>query len=120
MVYADIRANRGVFKMTNLARTICKTFVAGSTALLAVLFMATGMAQAEVSAWTGCVTPGGTIIHLTRGDTPAEPCQGKQALVHLRDEAAFQNADANYKQGAISSTATSTFAGFSSPRRATA
>ena len=69
-------------------------------ALTAACLGTIGTAQAEVSAWTGCVTPGGSIIHLARGDRPKKPCKGNQVLIHLRDEAAFQNADANYKQGA--------------------
>ena len=59
------------------------TFVSGSTALLAVLLMAAGTAQAETSAWTGCVDPGGTIIHLARGDNPLVPCKRKHRLEHV-------------------------------------
>lgn len=78
-------------------RSIC-TF--GPMTLFVTAMLLTGTVQAELSAWTGCVTPGGTIIHLARGDQPAKRCQENQQLLHLRNEAAFQNTDANYKQGA--------------------
>jgi len=61
----------------------------------------THTALAETSAWTGCVTPGGAIIHLANGNEPKEHCQGKQALIHLRDVAAYQNTQANYDHAKI-------------------
>jgi hypothetical protein len=78
-----------------------RTIPIAATVIVVWLLGGTVTVQAEVSAWTGCVTRGGSIIHLARGDHPKESCLGNQTLVHLRDEAAFQNADANYKQGAI-------------------
>ena len=57
-----------------------------------------GTAQAFESAWTGCVTPGGTIIHLAPGDTPLKRCSSRMQLIHLNDEAAHQNTDATHNQ----------------------
>lgn len=79
----------------NCVRTV---FTSAAIALFAVLFMASGTAQASTSAWTGCVTPGGTIVHLALGDAPSQPCSQNMGLVHLRDTAAYQHTEANYEQ----------------------
>jgi hypothetical protein len=67
-------------------------------ALTAVCAGIVGTAQAETSAWTGCITPGGTIIHMAQGDDPLKACAPNQQLVHLNDVAAFQHTEANYDQ----------------------
>jgi hypothetical protein len=55
-------------------------------------------AQGESSAWTGCLDPGGTIIHMAPGASPLQRCARNQSLIHLRDVAAYQNTEANYDQ----------------------
>jgi hypothetical protein len=74
--------------------------ISATLALTAACLGSIGTAQAEVSAWTGCVNNGGNIHSMAQGDQPLKPCNGNHTLIHLRDEAAFQNTDANYKQGA--------------------
>ena len=70
-------------------------------ALTAACLGTIGTAQAETSAWTGCITPGGTIIHMAQGDAPLKACSKNQQLVHLNDVAAFQHTEANYDQAKI-------------------
>ena len=70
-------------------------------ALTAACLGTIGTAQAETSAWTGCVTPGGTIIHMAQGDAPLKDCSKNQRLVHLRDVAAYQHPEANYDQATV-------------------
>ncbi len=48
--------------------------------LSAVLLLGIGTAQA--ADYTGCVTPGGTIIHVGPGDTPLKPCNRNQEVIH--------------------------------------
>jgi hypothetical protein len=47
----------------------------------ALLLGITSLTKADVS--TGCVTPGGTIIHLAPGDTPLKPCGPNQQVIHI-------------------------------------
>lgn len=75
-----------------------KVITITALALFAVLLMGTGAAQAESSSWTGCVTRGGTIVHLAWGDTPAKPCSSNERLLHLRDEEAIQTHQATFDQ----------------------
>ena len=71
-----------------------------ATALM-FLYSFAWTAKAETSAWTGCLTPGGTIIHVAQGDAPLKRCSRNQRLIHLRDEAAYQHTEANYDQAKI-------------------
>jgi hypothetical protein len=75
-----------------------RTISIAAMVIVVWLLGGTGTAQAESSAWTGCVTPGGTIIHMAQGDAPLEECAKNQQLVHLNDVAAFQHTEANYDQ----------------------
>lgn len=66
---------------------IMKVFFTTSGILLALsvaLLLGSRTVQAEV--FTGCVTPGGTVIHLRLGETPKEPCSHKQKLIHLNND----------------------------------
>lgn len=68
-------------------------------ALFAVMLMGTDAVQANT--WTGCVTPGGTIIHLAFGDSPAKPCGPRQDVIHLDSAVARQHNDANYNHAKV-------------------
>lgn len=52
-------------------------------AVFAVLLVGTSTAQAFDS-FTGCLTPGGTIIHMAQGDAPKKPCNRNQTLIQLQ------------------------------------
>jgi hypothetical protein len=70
-----------------------------STTLCTLAFAlgALGLADTALAeAWTGCVTPGGTIIHMKQGDVPLKPCNKNQTVIHLTDEASKQNTNATY------------------------
>ena len=68
-------------------------------ALVAVLLFGVDAAQAET--WTGCVTPGGTIVHLAPGESPARRCGPQEKVIHLDDRHANQNPVANYDHAKV-------------------
>lgn len=51
---------------------------------LIALLLTSSVAQAD--SYTGCVTPGGTVIHLRLGESPKEPCGHKMKLIHLNND----------------------------------
>ena len=61
-----------------------RTILLAATAMAVATFLIIGTAQADY--YTGCVTPGGTIIHLAIGETPANACGHKQKLIHLNND----------------------------------
>jgi hypothetical protein len=67
--------------------------------LFAVLLVGTGTVQAET--YTGCVTPGGTIVHLAVGESPLKPCKNYQRRIHLDNRDARQNHDVDYNHAKV-------------------
>lgn len=68
--------------------------------LFAVILLAdTGPVQAFDS-FTGCLTPGGTIIHMSPGDSPLKPCKRNETLIHLQ-ERINRTFDAHYDHDKI-------------------
>ena len=70
-----------------------RCYLAGFTLAATGLFVG-GVGTAHAEDYTGCVTPGGTIIHLALGQSPAKPCKGKLHIIHLDDTNANQHVSA--------------------------
>ena len=68
--------------------------------LLTAVFLISGK-PAQAADWTGCLTPGGTIIHVAKGKDPARPCVGQHRRVHFEDFQFNQHPEADYDQATI-------------------
>ena len=58
-----------------------------------------GSSTTLADSYTGCVTPGGTVIHLALGDSPKEPCARNMKLIHLNNDK--HNEDTLYNHLAV-------------------
>jgi len=74
------------------ARKLSTTLCALAFALGVLGFADTALAEA----WTGCVTPGGTIVRMKQGEVPLRPCSKNELVIHLTDKASKQNSNASY------------------------
>jgi hypothetical protein len=59
------------------------------------LLVCTGAVQAA-SDFTGCVTPGGTIIAVAPGPSPLRPCEPNQTVIHIDGRVAKQAFDVHW------------------------
>ena len=51
--------------------------------------------------YTGCLTPGGTIIHVAEGASPLKPCSRKQTVIHLDGRVAKQTHALHWRPAAV-------------------
>ena len=68
--------------------------------LSAVLLVGTSIGHAG-NDYTGCLTPGGTIIKVAPGKTPAKPCRENQTIIHLDGRVAQQTFDIHWNPAAV-------------------
>ena len=73
------------------------------TGLLSVFAIIGWTETALAEDYTGCVTPGGTIIDIALGQSPARPCQNKHHIIHL-DSNANQHVSAEIDLTALCKT----------------
>jgi hypothetical protein len=67
-----------------------------------LLLSGTGTVQAAAADdYTGCLTPGGTLIHVAKGASPAKPCSKKQQVVHLDGRVAKQTYELHWKPAVV-------------------
>lgn len=69
--------NRSAHRILVWMSVVALLVVATPAAVLA------GHGSGDVTSYTGCRTPGGTVTQLTEGDAPLRPCAAGEAVVHL-------------------------------------
>ena len=69
--------------------------------VLLAAFLLGGTQSAQAIDYTGCVTPGGTIVDLALGESPAKPCSNKESIIHLDDTNANQHVTAHFDLSAL-------------------
>lgn len=77
------------------------TSMLAAAAWLLLLSGAGAVQAAAADDYTGCLTPGGTIIHMAKGASPAKPCSKKQQVIHLDGRVAKQTYELHWNPAVV-------------------